>query len=190
MKNLPCVIGQLLELEHDLNGLPASTERDAKLNMLKYLQVNQVKYYERLADGLYFELQREEGLDKLRTVREHNSVGCNLVQPREEGSIKDYLDDAALAMKCLNRLVDGVQTTAQGAHALRVVSPGVKSLESTTRKAQKAGGVRYLTDMARISVVCETSDGLACIFELLNDRAHVSPGGHGVRSMFGGRLCH
>ncbi|CAM9423054.1 unnamed protein product [Sphacelaria rigidula] len=163
-------IRDLLNLEEDLNRLSPSIERDARVNLLKYLQVNEVKYHEREADGLYVELVREEGLDMLRTVHEQAPVCGDLIQPREEGSIQDYLDDAALATEYLETLLEEVEATVQGTHPMYVVSPGVKSLESATRKADKCGGIRKLTDMARLSVVCDTSHGLARVFELLKER--------------------
>lgn len=167
-------ISELLEIEQNLNRLDPGIERDAQINLLKYLQVNEIKYYERIADCLYFEEVLKNGLDNLRTICEHEPVGGELTQPREKGSIKDYLHDAVLATECLEKMLEEVEATAQGDHLLRVISPGVKSLESTTRKANKWGGIQLLTDMARSSVVCCTTDGLACVFRLLNERLQVN----------------
>ncbi|CAM9206684.1 unnamed protein product, partial [Sphacelaria rigidula] len=163
-------IRKLLDLEEDLNRLSPSIERDARVNLLKYLQINKVKHHEDASNMLYVELVREQGLDMLRTVREQAPVGGDLIQPREEGSTQDYLDDAVLATKYLETLLEEVEATVQGTHPMYVVSPGVKSLESATRKAAKCGGIRKLTDMARLSVVCDTSRGLARVFELLKQR--------------------
>lgn len=56
-------IHELLRLETELNQLPSSIERGAKVNLLKYLQVGTVIKHERVSTGLYFDLRRDEGFD-------------------------------------------------------------------------------------------------------------------------------
>ncbi|CAN0175612.1 unnamed protein product, partial [Laminaria digitata] len=81
-------IKELLQIEEELGGAIASSpERDAKVNMLKYLQIGRVMHYEAEYDGLFYELNKEGGLERLRNIAPdrskknlqpevHNLQGC------------------------------------------------------------------------------------------------------------------
>lgn len=94
----------------------------------------------------------------------------NLLQPRESGSIEDYLGDAERAQLHLVNLVEEVVSAR--AHGLHVVSSGKKSLKSITRKIGTScgGGIRKVADISRVSVVCDTPEGLAYVFQQLAER--------------------
>lgn len=157
-------INKLLRLETELNELPPSIERSAKVNLLKYLQVNAVVAYERVSTGLYFNLRRDEGFQELYRIEEKAQPEGGLVQPMETGSIEDYLLQAEEAKVCLDKLIYSV--AAPGTPGREGISD-LKSVESTRRKADDWGGIRYVTDLARATVVCETPHDLAHVFESL-----------------------
>lgn len=92
----------LLKTEKELNTLPPSIERNAKVTLLKYFQVRTVKQYEAVSDALYFDLQRDDGFDQLYRVQEKPQPEGGLVQPMEMGSIEDYLRQAERAKLCLD----------------------------------------------------------------------------------------
>eukprot|EP00903_Cladosiphon_okamuranus_P010037 g9517.t3 len=157
-------IQELLQLEREASTLPWSIERSAKVNLLKFLQVNAVKAYERAYTGLYFDVRRNEGFDALSSVPEKNHSGGACLQPMEAGSVEDYLCQAETAKVYLDRLVDSV---AAGIPGREGIPAPIKTEESTRRKADKLGGIRYLTDLARASFVCETPLDLVEVFSSL-----------------------
>lgn len=158
-------IHELLRCETELNKLPSSIERDARVNLLRYLQVSTVKNYERVYTGLYFDLRRDEGFHELYMVKEKKQPESGLVQPMETGSIEDYRRHAESAKICLDELVQLV--ASPGTPGREVIGASIKSLESTRRKANAWGGIRYVTDLARATVVCDTPRHLADVFKLL-----------------------
>lgn len=156
-------ITALLQTERELDETPPGDERDAKVNLLKYCQVDTVKKYRRIADGLYFDLVQGGGLCHLRQVLD---VKGDLVQPMQTGSIEDYLRHAENAKGCLDTLVREVARGVGG----EVFTTRVKTLDSTRRKVENVGDIRKVTDMARATVVCDTPEDLAHIYELLTQR--------------------
>ncbi|CAN0360355.1 unnamed protein product, partial [Ascophyllum nodosum] len=159
-------IHELLRLETELEELPFSIERNAKVNLLKYLQVDTVQKYERLSTGLYFDLRRDEGFDQLYRIHEKQGPKDGLEQPLETGFIEDYLRQAERAKLCLDQLLGLV--SPPGTPGQEVVLASVKSLESTRRKVKDWGGIRSVTDLARATVICDTPRDLANVFEKLN----------------------
>ncbi|CAM9385561.1 unnamed protein product, partial [Ectocarpus sp. 12 AP-2014] len=67
-----CDINKLLRLEAHLNGTSCGIEsplrRDAKVNLLKFLQTGAVKSFERSYDDMVFELDKTGGLACLRNI--------------------------------------------------------------------------------------------------------------------------
>ena len=158
-------IDKLLRLETELEELPPSIERSAKVNLLKYRQVYTVQVYERLSAGLYFDLRRDKGFDQLNRIHEKQGPKNGLEQPLETGSIEDYLRQAECAKLCLDQLLGLV--SPPGTPGQEVVPVLVKSLESTRRKAKYWGGIRSVTDLVRATVICDTPHDLADVFETL-----------------------
>lgn len=146
-----------------------SSSLDAKVNILKYLQVQAVLQYQAAYNLMYYELNKEGGLEHLRGIALGRSE--DLVQPkvldlqdcsednRLEKQLEYFLADAKLAKQCLDKLV--VDAT-QDLEKCEVQCVDVKSLESTRRKAIKfcGGDVRKIADMARVSVLCDTPETL------------------------------
>ncbi|CAM9093379.1 unnamed protein product [Laminaria digitata] len=170
-------IEALLQLEKELNSEPArSIERDAKVNLLKFLQISTVKKYEEAYDGLCYELSKEGGLERLRKITPVRSKE-KFLQPK----VYDLLDcegaaelevlqqadaclaDAELVKLRLDELVDKVVENLEGCE---VRYAEVKSRESTVRKAKKSygGNVRRVADMARVAVVCKTPELLEQVY--------------------------
>lgn len=156
-------INGLLDIEHKLN-----VDHGAKMNLLKYLQVEAVREYEKVADAHYFALRQDENFDELERIA-HKRIGGTLEQPRQSGSVEDYLRDAEVAKSTLDELVED----AARDRAVTVFATSVKSSESTRRKAEVRGSIRRVTDMARISVVCDTIKDMVTFFELLEARIQV-----------------
>eukprot|EP00752_Nemacystus_decipiens_P012244 g10853.t1 len=166
-------IESLLRLENEVKSrqedVTSSVSLEAKVNILKYLQVQTVRQYEHAYDALYYELNNEGGLQCLRNISSIRSE--DLVQPKVFGpqeyceedrlteQLKFYLADAELAKKRLDELVTRV---AEGLEKCEVHRADVKSLESTRRKASKfcGGDVRKVADMARVTVLCDTPEAL------------------------------
>ncbi|CAM9607409.1 unnamed protein product [Ectocarpus sp. 13 AM-2016] len=165
MDTLESGIHELLRLEAELEELPSGIERSAKVNLLKYHQVDTVKKYERVAAGLYYDLRQNEGFEQLNRIHEKQGPEKVLVQPLETGSVEDYLRQAERAKLDLDDLVRLV--AAPGTPGRELVLAPVKSLESTRRKV-KIWGIRRVTDLARATVICNTPNDLADVFELLN----------------------
>lgn len=163
-------ITELLQMEIVLEGDALSLERDAKVNMLKFLQVKTVKEYERAYDSLYYELNLDGGMGCLRRIEELNPKS-DLLQPevlklqgcdaneKLEKQMNFYREGAICAKVQLDKLVEELVNSHQGRKGLYAE---VKSLESTRRKATKFYGtdVRRLADMARVSVICATPEDL------------------------------
>ena len=160
-------ITEVLRLEEELNSAPApSIERDAKVNMLKFLQVCAVKKYEEAYDGLFYELNKKGGLQRLRSITPIRSKD-NFLQPKVydlqgcdgtaklEARVDIYLADAKLAKVRLDELIEKVVENLEGCE---VQYAEVKSRKSTVRKSKKSydGNVQRVADMARVAVVCET----------------------------------
>ena len=158
-------IHELLRLETELEKLPSSIERSAKVNLLKYLQVGPVKKYKRLSTGLYFDLRRDKGFDQLYRIHEKQEPKNGLVQPLERESIEEYLRQAEYAKLCLDKLLGFV--SPPGTPGQEVVLASVESLESTRRKADWCG-IRRVTDLASATVICDTPHDLVDVFEKLN----------------------
>ncbi|CAN0285455.1 unnamed protein product [Pylaiella littoralis] len=163
-------INELLQMELELEGGAPSLERDAKVNLLKFLQVKTVKKYERAYDSLYYELEMDGGLGCLRRIEERNPKS-DLLQPevlelqgcsaddKLEKQLFFYREGAIRAKVQLDELVRELLNSHQGRERSYAE---VKSLESTRRKATTffGGDIRRLADMARVSVICNTPEDL------------------------------
>ncbi|CAB1105425.1 unnamed protein product [Ectocarpus sp. CCAP 1310/34] len=153
-------IDKLIRLE---DGLKTLCEREkspvspvAKVNVLKYLQVQAVKQFQADYDDLHYELNKTEGLECLRSIDPVPSK--ELFQPKvldqkdcgEDEQLYEqlqfYLTDAELAKPHLDELC-----------------ADVKSWESTRRKATSVldGDIRKVADMARVTVILATPEALA-----------------------------
>ncbi|CAN0519087.1 unnamed protein product, partial [Ectocarpus sp. 12 AP-2014] len=165
------------ELKKTLRESPTSSiGLDAKTNLLKYVQVTTVLGFEEAYDDLFYELIENGGLECLRSIAPARSK--DLFQPkvselqdcdegdRLEQQLQFYLADAELAKPFLDVLVARV---AQDSSKYEVQRVGVKSRESTRRKAIKfcGGDVRKITDMARITAICETPEALEQAFSAI-----------------------
>lgn len=142
--------------------------------MLKYLQVRTVLLFQKVYDSLYYELNKEGRLECLRniaSVRPEDLVQPKALELQECGDEDDqlekqlefYLADAELAKPWLHDLV----TRAAGdSRECEVQGVGVKSPESTRRKAKKfcGGDVRKVADMARVTVICDTPRALEQVY--------------------------
>ncbi|CAM9108972.1 unnamed protein product, partial [Ectocarpus sp. 13 AM-2016] len=146
-------IEELLALETELktqreeSAATSSVSLDAKLNMLKYLQVKTVHRYEAAYDGMYYELNKRGDLECVRHIALTRSE--ELVQPkflelqdcsegeRLESLLEYFLADAKLAKECLDKLVAEATRDLELCEVQRV---DVKSLESTRRKTIKFCG--------------------------------------------------
>ncbi|CAM9623388.1 unnamed protein product [Laminaria digitata] len=155
-------IDEVLRLEAELNSHRANgtcVSLDAMANILKYLQVKAVRQYEQMFDGLYYELNKEGGLECLRTITPVWSGA--FVQPKVlelqdcgeddqlENELQFFVADAQLAKQCLDNLIAEATQDLEKCEAKCV---DVKSLESTRWKVRKFcdGDVRKVADMARL----------------------------------------
>eukprot|EP00903_Cladosiphon_okamuranus_P012113 g11365.t2 len=172
-KKVDIDIEKLLRLEAELKiqreSATSSVSLDAKVNMLKYLQVQTVVRYQKAYDALYYELSKEGGLECLRKIPPVRPE--HLLQPKDlelqicdeddqlERQLEFYLADAKLAKPYLDELVMKVAKDSRECEVQRV---DAKSLESTRRKARKfcGGDVRKVADMARVTVICDTPKAL------------------------------
>lgn len=138
-------IEKLLHVENELKSqrenATYSVGLDAKVNMLKYLQVQTVLQYEAAYDALYYELNKEGGLECLRNIAPGGTGDpvqrevLNLQDYSNEDDrlakqLRFYLADAELAKKRLDELVTNA---AEGLETCDVHCVDVKSLESTRR---------------------------------------------------------
>ncbi|CAB1118953.1 unnamed protein product [Ectocarpus sp. CCAP 1310/34] len=177
-------IKALRRLEDDLKAgkisATTSVERDAMVNLLKYLQIETVHQFETAYDRLCFELDKDGGLACLRSIapiqsadRQQPKVCLELQDGDKEAQLARqvdfYLQDARLAKSGLDELVKDVANEVEGCEAKCVE---VKSSESTTRKAKSSygGNVRMLSDMARVSVICDKPEDLARAFSSILGR--------------------
>lgn len=55
-------------LEISCGSATSPVEQDAKVNMIKYLQIQTVSQYEKAYDALYYELNKQRGLGCLRNI--------------------------------------------------------------------------------------------------------------------------
>lgn len=176
-------IKELIELEQELKCAEPSLERDAKVNILKFLQVQTVNRFQEAYDGLYYELNKNGGLECLRNIVPARSK--DFLQPKvldrefDRGAsdlttqAKAYLAGAKLAKPRLDEIAQRVVENLDGCHAKCV---GVKALESTMRKAKDSydGNVRKVADMARVAVICDTPQHLLQVYEDIVETVQVS----------------
>lgn len=146
----------------------------AIINILQYGKVRQVTKYRTAYDDLYNDLQRRGGIHTLNTVSSKKPTGA-LLQPSVSASLDEHVADARCAKAKLDKLVEDVGQAVTGCE---VVKADLKSHGGIERKANKFcdGDIRRVTDMARISVVCEDPATLATIFDDLKDRIQVGVG--------------
>ncbi|CAM9503560.1 unnamed protein product [Ectocarpus fasciculatus] len=160
--NGQCDINKLLRLEAHLNGtscgVESSRQRDAKVNLLKFLQVGAVKTFERSYDDRVYELDKTGGLDCLRNVVPVPPDGA--LAQKNDLDLQGFLAEAGRAKSRLDDVVKGIVEECDG--GCRHQEGDVKSRESSQRKAGKCynGDVRRLTDMARVSVICDKPEDL------------------------------
>ncbi|CAN0515234.1 unnamed protein product, partial [Ectocarpus sp. 12 AP-2014] len=157
------------ELKASCEGETSPVILDAKMNILKCLQVQTVVQFQLAYDDLYYELNKEGGLECVRSIAPARSRG--IVQPKVldlhncdeggqlENQLQFYLVDAELAKPHLDELVRKV---AYDSSKYKVQCADVKSWESTRRKASNScgGDVRKVADMARVTVICATPEAL------------------------------
>lgn len=157
-----CDINKLLRLEAHLNGTSCGVEsplrRDAKVNLLKFLQTGAVRSFERSYDDKVFELDKTGGLECLRNIVPVPPDGA--LAQKNDLDLQGLLAEANRAKSGLDDLVKGVVEECDG--GCRYQEANVKSPESSQRKADKSynGDVRRLTDMARVSVICDKPEDL------------------------------
>ncbi|CAM9324990.1 unnamed protein product [Ectocarpus sp. 13 AM-2016] len=157
------------ELKTSCERAMSSVVLDAKVNLLKYLQVQTVLQFQAAYDDLYHELHKTAGLDCLRSIAPVRSTavlqpkvlhlqGCSEDEQLEK-QLQFYLADAELAKAHLDELVMNV---AHDMSKYEVQCVEVKSRESTRRKASRFcdGDVRKVADMARVTVICTTPEAL------------------------------
>lgn len=178
-------ITKLSEIEVELTNAVSNLERDAKVQLLKYLKINTVKEYEAAYDGFFYRLNKEGGLECLRQIEPIPPRNIDVdastetqplrLQPKvfdQEGlegaaKLKEeldfYLADAEVAKQRLDEIIDSVVAASEGCEAKKVA---VKSRESTARKAAASydGNLRKVVDMARVAVVCDTPDILEQVY--------------------------
>lgn len=192
-------INELLRLENELEGNapsvwdklfecvsirePPSIERDAKVNLLKFLQVKTVDKYKRAYDNLYYELNKQRGMECLRRI-EPAPAKSALLQPivLEEQScdadeeLSSQLQFYRIGAECAKEQLDElVQEVINGREGCEGVYPKIKTLESTKRKAVRfyGGNVRRVADMARAAVICNTPEDLETAYVGLMARIQV-----------------
>ncbi|CAM9964931.1 unnamed protein product [Ectocarpus fasciculatus] len=172
-------IKELIRLEAELKKSCDSSAtppvvRDAKVNMLKYLQIQTVLQFEAAYDTLYYELDKEGGLECLRSIvpfrskdffqpKVFESHGCGDEDVRLAKQLDFYLADAELAKQRLDEIITNVADD-WGRYEVQYVE--VKSRESTSRKVRRFydGNVRKVADMARVTVICLTPEDLQQVY--------------------------
>lgn len=176
-------IKELNELENELKSAEPSLGRDAKINILKYLQVQTVCRFQEAYDGFYYDLNKNGRLECLRNIVPAQSN--TFLQPKVLGRQLDgeasdltmqaeaYLADASLAKPRLDEIALKAVENLEACHAQCV---DVKSLESTVRKAKDSydGNVRKVADMARVAVICDTPEHLEQVYEDIVEAVQVS----------------
>lgn len=160
--NDQCDINKLLRLEAHLKGSSCGVEsprlRDAKVNLLKFLQTGAVKTFERSYDDRVFELDKTGGFECLRNIV---PVKSDVALAQKKGlDLQGLLAEASRAKSRLDDLVKVIVEECDG--GCRHQEANVKSPESSQRKADKSynGDVCRLTDMARASVICDKPEDL------------------------------
>ncbi|CAB1110281.1 unnamed protein product [Ectocarpus sp. CCAP 1310/34] len=148
---------------------------DAYSNMLQYQRIKVVNQYQADYDLLAYSMRR----DHSKLVIDHVTP-VKLEQPRISGDVRSYLADAADAKRILDAEVLAVVEAerAAGGELRQVKAPSfveapLKSEESTLRKASMpwAGNdLRLVTDMARVSVLCYSSEDLQKMCQHLRER--------------------
>ncbi|CAN0498448.1 unnamed protein product, partial [Ectocarpus sp. 8 AP-2014] len=171
-------IKELIHLEAELKKSCGSATppvvRDAKVNLLKYLQIQTVLQFEAAYDTLYYELDKEGGLECLRDIAPFRSKdfsqpkvlelhGCGDEDVRLAKQLEFYLADAELAKQRLDEIITNLADD-WGRYEVQYVE--VKSRESTQRKVRRFydGDVRKVTDMARVTVICLTPEDLQQVY--------------------------
>ncbi|CAM9883518.1 unnamed protein product [Ectocarpus sp. 4 AP-2014] len=168
-------IEELLRLETELKTSEGGTSpacRDAKANILKYLQVRTVTNFEQHYDDLYLGLNKRE-LEYLQSIvpaRSKELLQPKLLERQNRGEddqlekqLQFYLADADPAKQRLDELVTKI---AQDSSKFEVQCVDIKSPESTRRKARRFYGkdVRKVADMARVAVICATPEALKEVY--------------------------
>lgn len=168
-------IKKLLLLEAELKNpgenATSSVDQDAKVNMLKHLQIQTVLQFQEAYDALYYKLNKDAGLECVHTIASVKSK--DFLQPkvlelqdcdedsRFEKMLEFYLAEAELAKQRLDELVKQAVQKESGRYEVQYAE--VKSRESTERKVNSScgGDVRRVTDMARVTLICDTPEALA-----------------------------
>lgn len=173
-------------MEDELKGARPSLERDAKVNLLKYLQVQTVNAYEAAYDGLFFDLNKDGGLECVRGIDPVSPKGP-ILQPKVldlqgyEGAARlakqldVYLADAHRAKLGLDAIIKAV---VEGSGGCEAQYAPVKARESTERKANTffGGDVRRLADMARVAVICDTPEHFEQVYRGIMKHLQVKRG--------------
>ncbi|CAM9846324.1 unnamed protein product [Ectocarpus sp. 4 AP-2014] len=162
------------ELKKSCDSVTPPVVRDAKVNLLKYLQIQMVLQFEAAYDTLYYELDKEGGLECLRDIAPFRSKdfyqpkvlelhSCGDEDVRLAKQLELYLADAELAKQRLDEIITNVADD-WGRYEVQYVE--VKSRESTRRKVRRfyGGDVRKVTDMARVTVICLTPEDLQQVY--------------------------
>lgn len=184
MNDEPSING-LVQLEKELDSAGPSLQRDAKINLLKLLQVSTVTNFEAAYNDLYYELNRDGGLECLRRIQPVPAESGRFLQPKEldlrnfeedarlAKQLQFYLEEAQAAKRLLDKLVE---EALRGCEGCKGEYPEVKNLDSTKRKAIKQcdGDVRRISDMARVAVVCDSPEDLERVYTRLMGRLQVN----------------
>ncbi|CAB1117943.1 unnamed protein product [Ectocarpus sp. CCAP 1310/34] len=168
------LIGLEAELKKSCDSATPPVVRDAKVNLLKYLQIQTVLQFEAAYDNLYYELGKEGGLECLRDIAPFRSKdfsqpkvlelhGCGDEDVRLANQLEFYLAGAELAKRRLDEIITNLADD-WGRYEVQHVE--VKSRESTQRKVRRfyGGDVRKVADMARVSVICLTPEDLQHVY--------------------------
>ncbi|CAN0365154.1 unnamed protein product [Ectocarpus sp. 6 AP-2014] len=171
-------IKKLLLLEAELKNpgenATSSVDQDAMVNMLKHLQIQTVLQFQEEYDALYYKLNKDGGLECVHTIAAVRSK--DVLQPkvlelqdcdeesRFEKMLQFYLAEAELAKQRLDKLVKKAVEKDSGKYEVQCAE--VKSRASTERKVNSScgGDVRRVTDMARVTVICDTPEALKEVY--------------------------
>ncbi|CAM9216605.1 unnamed protein product [Ectocarpus fasciculatus] len=167
-------IRKLLLLEAELKNpgenATSSVDQDAKVNMLKHLQIQTVLQFQEAYDALYYKLNKGGGLECVHSIAAVRST--DVLQPKilelqncDTDSLFDkmlqfYLAEAKLAKQRLDTLVMKAVEKDSGRYEVQFAE--VKSRASTERKVNSScgGDIRRVTDMARVTLICDTPEAL------------------------------
>ncbi|CAN0019974.1 unnamed protein product, partial [Ectocarpus sp. 8 AP-2014] len=171
-------IKKLLLLEAELKNpgenATSSVDQDAMVNMLKHLQIQTVLQFQEAYDALYYKLNKDGGLECVHSIAAVRSK--DVLQPkilelqdcdeesRFEKVLQFYLAEAELAKQRLDKLVK--TAVEKDSEKYEVQCAEVKSRASTERKVNSScgGDVRRVTDMARVTVICDTPEALKEVY--------------------------